>query len=81
MEVRRTDNIGNFSKGSLYFQPTADSMQEPADSGVSHHLRNMRVKMLSTTSWEKGIFFIIIIVWSSFFFYDKELSNSSLSCS
>lgn len=81
MEVRRSDNIGNFSKGSLYFQPTADSMQEPADNGVSHHLHNMRVKMLSATSWEKGIFFNYYYCMEEFLFYDKELSYSSLRCS
>lgn len=78
MEVRRTDNIGNFSKGSLYFQPTADSMQEPADSGVSHHLRNMRVKMLSTTSWEKGIFLLLLLLYGVVSFFMIKSSQIHL---
>lgn len=37
------------------FHPTADPMPEPAGSAVSHQPLNLRVQMLSTTSWEKGL--------------------------
>lgn len=37
------------------FHATADPMPEPAGSVVSHQPHNLRVKMLSATSWEKGL--------------------------
>lgn len=60
------------------FHPTADPMPEPAGSVVTHQPHNLRVKMISTTSWKKG--FGCFLVWKSFFFDDKELSNSAVSC-
>lgn len=37
------------------FHSTVDPMQGPAGSVVSYHPPNLRDKMLSTTSWEKGL--------------------------
>lgn len=77
--VSQRDDFNRHHTALPNFHPTSDPTPEPAGSAVSHQPHNLRVKMLSTTSWEKSL----DAFWfgkglEKFLFDDKEFSNSVL---